>query len=100
VLVGEQNGVYLIPQAAVMQSAQGTFVFVAREGMATVQPVKAGEWIGQDWVIKGGLQPGDQVIVNNLIKVRPGAPVQPIQPGQQPQSGQEAQSDQKPAAKG
>ncbi len=90
VLVGEQQGVYLVPQAAVMQSTQGTFVFLVRDGKATVQPVKAGEWFGQDWVIKGGLQPGDQVIVNNLIKVRPGAPVQAIQPGQQPQSGHES----------
>jgi membrane fusion protein, multidrug efflux system len=31
---------------------------------------------GSDAVVIGGLQPGDRVIVDNLIKARPGAPVQ------------------------
>lgn len=75
VVVGEQEGVYLIPQIAVMQSAQGSFVYVVRDGKATIQPVQTGEWHGQDWVIQKGLKPGDQVIINNLIKVRPEAPV-------------------------
>src|SRR5690606_28013665 len=39
VVVGEQEGVYLIPQIAVMQSAQGSFVYVVRDGKATIQPV-------------------------------------------------------------
>ena len=34
-----------------------------------------GEWKGKDWVILGGLQAGDKVIIDNLIKVRPGMPV-------------------------
>jgi len=84
VLVGEQEGVYLVPQIAVMQSAEGAFVYVVREGRATIQPVQTGEWQGQDWIIQGGLKPGDQVIVNNLIKIRPGAPVAVVPAGEQP----------------
>jgi membrane fusion protein (multidrug efflux system) len=34
-----------------------------------------GEWKGKDWVILSGLQSGDKVIIDNLIKVRPGMPV-------------------------
>jgi len=50
--------------------------------------VKAGEWYGKDWVILGGLNAGDKVIVDNLIKLRPGAPVDPKpQPGQAGMSG-------------
>jgi len=77
VKVGEREA-FLVPQAAVMQSDQGRFVWtVGPEGKATPTPVKAGEWLGSDWVIEGGLKAGDRVIVDNLIKVRPGAPVAP-----------------------
>jgi membrane fusion protein (multidrug efflux system) len=42
-----------------------------------VRPVEAGHWIGKDWVILGGLRLGDRVIVDNLIKLRPGMAVSP-----------------------
>jgi len=77
---GERRGVFLVPQAAVLTSDKGKFVFVVGpDGKAGIKPVQAGEWQGKDWVILGGLKAGDQVIVDNLIKVRPGAPVK-IQP--------------------
>jgi membrane fusion protein (multidrug efflux system) len=44
------------------------------------RPVQAGEWLGKDWVILGGLKAGDKVIVDNLMKLRPGAPVAPHPP--------------------
>lgn len=85
VTTGNNDGVFLVPQAAVLTGDQGKFVFVAeqdKEGktIAAVRPVQAGGWSGQDWVILDGLKQGDKVIVDNLIKVRPGAPVTPNQP--------------------
>ena len=85
VTAGSNEGVFLVPQAAVLSSEQGKFVFVAETDdkgntVAAVRPVQAGSWSGQDWVILGGLKQGDKVIVDNLIKVRPGAPVAPKQP--------------------
>ena len=63
------------PQVAVMQTEEGYQVWVARDGKAVAVPVQAGPWSGQVWVIEQGLQEGDQVIVDNLIKLQPGAPV-------------------------
>lgn len=84
-LTGKRDGVFLVPQTAVMQSDQGRFVFLASASeTAEVRPVTAGEWRGKDWVILGGLKAGDKVIVDNLIKVRPGAPVAPHKPGEKP----------------
>ena len=85
VTTGSNEGVFLVPQAAVLSSEQGKFVFVAETDdkgntVAAIRPVQAGSWSGQDWVILGGLKQGDKVIVDNLIKVRPGAPVAPKQP--------------------
>jgi len=82
--VGERDA-FLVPQKAVMQNDQGKFVWtVGADGKATPSPVQAGEWLGTDWVIEGGLKAGDRVIVDNLIKIRPGAPVQPRAPGEKP----------------
>jgi membrane fusion protein (multidrug efflux system) len=77
-LVGARDGVYLIPQTAVLQSQQGLFVYVVdADGKAQVRHVQAGDWHGQDWIILGGLQAGDKVILDNLLKIRPGTPVAP-----------------------
>jgi len=82
-LTGERDGVYLVPQSAVLQTEQGTLVMTAGpENKVAPRPVKAGEWYGKDWVILGGLNAGDKVIVDNLIKLRPGMPVEPKSPGQ------------------
>jgi len=76
VTTGKKDGVFLLPQLAVLNSDQGKFVFVVNEkNQATPRPVIAGEWKDKDWVILSGLQAGDKVIIDNLIKVRPGMPV-------------------------
>jgi membrane fusion protein (multidrug efflux system) len=76
VVTGEQDGVYLVPQVAVQVSDMGKTVYVVNEkNEATVRPVVTGRWVGKDWVILEGLKSGDKVIVDNLIKLRPGTPV-------------------------
>jgi len=81
-LTGQREGVFLVPQSAVLQTEQGTLVMTADgESKVAPRPVKTGEWHGKDWVILGGLQAGDKVIVDNLMKLRPGVPVAPHPPG-------------------
>ncbi|AXS79629.1 efflux RND transporter periplasmic adaptor subunit [Dechloromonas sp. HYN0024] len=80
-LTGARDGVFLVPQSAVVQSEQGPLVMLAGEGdKVTPRAVQAGEWRGKDWVILGGLKAGDKVIIDNLMKLRPGAPVAPHPP--------------------
>ncbi len=84
VLTGEQEA-FLVPQSAVMQGDQGRFVWlVGADGKATMRPVEATAWSDNNWVVRKGLGDGDQVIVDNLMKLRPGAPVQPHPPGAAP----------------
>ena len=76
ITAGEQQG-FLVPQAAVMSGEQGRFVWVIdAEGKAAAKPVQTGAWLGSDWIIRSGVEAGDKVITNNLMKLRPGAPVQ------------------------
>jgi len=79
--VGDRPGVFLVPQAAVMQTEQARLVMVAGPDNKVVpRPVETAEWQGKDWVITKGLQAGDKVIVDNLMKLRPGATVAPSAP--------------------
>jgi membrane fusion protein (multidrug efflux system) len=74
VVAGETEA-FNVPQSAVMQGDQGKSVWTIVDGKATPVPVEVGGWSGSDWVVRKGLKPGDQVIVDNLMKLRPGAPV-------------------------
>lgn len=75
---GSLENVYRVPQSAVIQSEKGYMVWVMGEGGKVVPtPVKPGFWLGKDWVILDGLQPGMPIVTDNLIKIRPGALVMP-----------------------
>jgi membrane fusion protein (multidrug efflux system) len=66
---------FVVPQTAVAQNETGRFVWVVADGKAVQRQVRTGNWLGPDWVILDGLKPGDQVIVDNLVRLRPGAAV-------------------------
>jgi membrane fusion protein (multidrug efflux system) len=75
VVAGTQQAI-VVPQTAVMQNEGGRFVWtVTPDGKAVQRTIKAGNWLGNDWVVLEGLKPGDSVIVDNLVRLRPNAPV-------------------------
>jgi membrane fusion protein (multidrug efflux system) len=77
ILAGAQQA-YLVPQSAVAQSEQTRSVWIAGpDGKANPRTVTTANWLGADWIVTAGLNPGDLVIVDNLMKLRPGAPVDP-----------------------
>ena len=77
----------LVPQRAVTVGPKGSAVLVVNSaGMAEARPVKLGDLRGDDWVVTGGLAPGDRVIVSGLQKVQPGKPVSIVPPGSAPAS--------------
>lgn len=84
VLAGEQQAM-LVPQAAVLQTDLAHVVMtVGPDNKVTPKPVQTANWIGTDMVVTGGLNEGDRVIVDNLVKLRPGATVEPHAPGEAP----------------
>src|SRR5438132_5964569 len=76
ITAGQRDNVFLVPQAAVVQTEKTSLVYaIDAEGKAQARPVKTGDWVGADWAIMSGLNAGDRVIVDNLLKVRPGVAV-------------------------
>jgi membrane fusion protein (multidrug efflux system) len=87
ILAGTRTDVMLVPQRAVTVGPKGGAVLVVNSaGMAEARPVKLGDLRGDDWVVTGGLAPGDRVIVSGLQKVQPGKPVSIVPPGSAPAS--------------
>jgi len=69
----------LVPQQAVLQGAQGHFVFVVnKEGKAEIRGVKVGDWHGKDWFILEGLEAGDVVVTDGMMKLAPGVTVKVV----------------------
>jgi membrane fusion protein, multidrug efflux system len=74
VISGTQQAM-VVPQTAVMQNEGGRFVWLASDGKAVQRPIRAGSWLGPDWIVLDGLKPGDAVITDNLVRLRPGTAV-------------------------
>jgi membrane fusion protein (multidrug efflux system) len=89
---------WLVPQAAVVSGDQGKMVWTIVDGKATPAPVQLGGWVGADWAVRQGLKNGDKVIVDNLLKLRPGAPVA-VRPAQAAASGPAAAASAASAAR-
>ena len=84
---GINRNAFLIPQQGLSRDAQGnaTVVLVGPGNKAVQKSVTAVRTQGRFWVVTGGLQPGDKLIVQGLSKLKPGQPVNPV-PSTQPQN--------------
>ena len=78
ITTGSLDNVFLVPQRAVIQNDRGYMVWtVDSDNKVVPTPIKMGNWLGQNWVVLSGLKPGDRVVVDQIIKIRPGASVNP-----------------------
>ena len=65
-----------VPQRAVLEGPKTKLVMIVNaQNIVEPRPVEVGDWAGEDWVITSGLQPNDRVIVDGIMRIRPGAPV-------------------------
>jgi multidrug efflux system membrane fusion protein len=77
--ITDRPDVLLVPQDALGTSQIGKFVYVVGEGNKVEQRyVSPGANYGKLVVIESGVKEGESVIVGNLQKIGPGAPVQPL----------------------
>lgn len=66
----------LIPQRAVLQTAQGNITFVVdSNGKAQARPVKVAAMNGDNWLVEKGLKNGEMLVVDGGMKLRPDTPV-------------------------
>jgi membrane fusion protein (multidrug efflux system) len=75
-----QTSAILVPQPAITRNPQGNAtLFVVGPGNRAVQrTVRADRTIGTNWVVTGGLAPGEKVITQGTANLKDGAQIKPV----------------------
>lgn len=92
---GVNEQAMLVPQRGVTRNPKGDAMVMTVGAEEKVEPrvIQVVRTIGENWLVSGGLKPGDRIILEGLQKARPGTPVKAVPfgakpaaaPGQQPQ---------------
>ncbi len=76
VLVPEEPGQkLLVPEVAVQRDLAGSFVYVVVDSKVERRTITLGRLVGERRIVASGLEPDEQVIVNGVQRVFPGATV-------------------------
>ena len=90
---GTQRQGMLVPQRGVSRDERGnaTVLVVGQGNKVEPRVIQTERVIGDAWLVTGGLKPGDKVIVEGAMMLRPGIPVtpQPWNPNAKPAAPQQ-----------
>ncbi|MCP1624762.1 efflux RND transporter periplasmic adaptor subunit [Pseudomonas nitroreducens] len=79
-----QSKAVTLPERALAQGPRGTFVYVVdKDSYARVRQVTTSKTVDGRWIIDAGVDDGDRVIVDGILKVRPDQPVKAVEGGAQ-----------------
>ncbi|MET0374155.1 MAG: HlyD family secretion protein, partial [Rhizorhabdus sp.] len=81
---GVRNNALLAPQQGIGRDQRGrpTAMVVGKDNKVEPREVAVDRPIGDKWIVTGGLRPGDRLIVEGLMNLRPGTVVTPGAPQQ------------------
>jgi RND family efflux transporter, MFP subunit len=77
---GTNDHAMLVPQEGVTHDRNGraTVLVVGKDNKVSQRPVSAPRTLGDSWVIEGGLQEGDRVVVSGVQRVKAGMVVRAV----------------------
>ena len=84
VVEGERINIILAPQQGISRDVRGraTAMVIGKDNKVEVRQVKTDRAVGDKWIVTDGLKPGDRLIVEGLMNLRPGTVVKPEKPQQ------------------
>jgi multidrug efflux system membrane fusion protein len=74
-LVFREEMAVTVPPQAIQVSQAGSFVFVIKEGIASVQPVKVARVIDAEAILESGLEGGESVVTEGQLQITNGSRV-------------------------
>ncbi|RAI45557.1 efflux transporter periplasmic adaptor subunit [Rhodoplanes roseus] len=78
----------VVPERAVSQGPQGASVYVVTAAnVAEARPVRLGQEVRDGFVVTSGLQPGERVVVDGVVRVKPGQLVRAVPAKPSPEGG-------------
>lgn len=70
-MLGRLENVFSLPQGVIRQRPDGTYsVYVLQDGLAREREVTLAHWEGSNWIVTSGLKPGEEVISNQILRLR------------------------------
>ena len=83
---GTRSEAILVPHKALIRDPRGNAQVMAvdAESKVVARPVEVAQSLGENWVVTGGVQVGERIIIEGLQKVRPGVAVQAEEAGSAP----------------
>lgn len=75
ITLNQNEQAYLLPSEAIIPQLKGKAVYVVRNGVAKLQPVKTGTRLDKDVQILEGVQLGDTIATSGMLQLRPDSPV-------------------------
>ena len=81
---GRRNSAILAPQQGISRDARGraTAMVVGKGNKVELRQVEVDRAVGDKWIVTSGLKPGDKLIVEGLVNLKPGTVVRPGAPQQ------------------
>ena len=76
-LIFREEEAVVVPSAAVQVAQSGPFVFVVKNGVAAVQPVKIARVLETETVLESGLDGGEMVVIEGHLRLTNGTRVTP-----------------------
>jgi multidrug efflux system membrane fusion protein len=74
-LVFREEMAITVPPQAIQVSQAGSFVFVIKDGIASVQPVKVARVIDAEAILESGLEGGESVVTEGQLQITNGSRV-------------------------
>jgi membrane fusion protein (multidrug efflux system) len=77
---GTNDHAMLVPEDGVTHDRDGraTVLVVGKDNKVSQRTVNASRTLGDSWVVDGGLQDGDRVVVSGVQRVQPGMQVRAV----------------------
>lgn len=73
---GKLEGAFLVPQKAVMRRPDGSaYVYTIGDGKVVSKDIQIEQSQGENWLVTDGVEDGEQLIVDGIQRIAPGAPV-------------------------
>lgn len=77
--LGNRPNAVVVPEQAILPKGGKTFTYKVVEGHAMLTPVQLGRRTSGQVEVLSGLKKGDTIVVDGLLKLKPGAPVAPVE---------------------
>lgn len=78
-VLGNRPEAVVVPEQAILPKGRQRYIYKVVDGKAILTPIKLGQRTPGQVEVTSGISEGDTIVVDGLLKLRPGAPVAPVE---------------------